>query len=403
MPASSHPKNLILVVDDAPAMVDTLSESLGCAGYEIHVTVNGFTVLEVAQRVVPDLILLDLKLPKSDGYKLCQQLKANAQTQLIPVIFVIGDAQVGDRVRAFEVGGADYIVKPYSLQELLARIKNQLSIRDLQKKLLEQQAYRLFQTKGATPLLASLQKQLHQQSQMLQAKNWQLQQEICERQQAQEDLKVEQEKSEQLLLNVLPRAIANRLKQEQGVLAERFDEVTILFADIVDFTPLSARLTPLALVQLLNQIFSTFDRLAEQYGLEKIKTIGDAYMVAGGVPVARNDHAVAVMEMAIAMRREVKQFVQDDGRPIQLRIGINTGTVIAGVIGVSKFSYDLWGDAVNIASRMESQGLPGRIQVTEATYQRLCDRYAFENWGAITIKGKGKMTTYLLIGRKECL
>jgi class 3 adenylate cyclase/ActR/RegA family two-component response regulator len=399
VPVNPDSKSRILVV--TPELASILSQALADAGYEVRVATDGSVVLETIHSFVPNLILLDINLPGSDAYIICQQLKARPQAQTIPVIFLSGQSQVLDKVRAFEVGGADYIVKPFSLQEALVRIENQLTIQILRKKLLEQQAHRILQTRGNTPLLASLQRQLHQQAEMLKEKNRQLQQEIREREHAQKALKIEQEKSDQLLLNVLPRTIVNRLKQDPGVLAERFDEVTILFADIVDFTPLSAQLTPLELVQLLNQIFSTFDQLAEQYGLEKIKTIGDAYMVAGGVPVPRPDHAEAVMEMAIAMRREIKKFAQAAGQPIRLRIGINTGAVVAGVIGISKFSYDLWGDAVNTASRMESQGLAGKIQVTEAIYHRLCDRYLFEKWGTIVIKGKGKMTTYLFVSRKE--
>jgi adenylate cyclase len=400
VPDSLVPKGRILVVDDVQEVIDLLSAVLTVSGYQVHAILDGAETVDVVRDYMPDLILLDVRLSGFDGYTICQQLKAHPQTQHIPIIFISAQDQVLDKVRAFEVGGVDYIVKPFALPEVMARVENQLTIRNLQKKLLEQQAHRLFQARGTTPLLASLQKHLHRQSEMLKEKNRQLEQEVRDRQQAQDALKIEQEKSEQLLLNILPRAIAQRLKEEQSVLAERFDEVTILFADIVDFTPLSARLSPMALVQLLNQIFSTFDRLAEQYGLEKIKTIGDAYMVAGGVPMPRTDHAEAVMEMAIAMRREVKQFTQDNGKAVQLRIGINTGAVVAGVIGISKFSYDLWGDAVNIASRMESQGLAGKIQVTEETYQRLRHKYVFEKWGAIPVKGKGKMITYLLVNRK---
>ncbi len=224
---------------------------------------------------------------------------------------------------------------------------------------------------------------------------------ITKRKQAELALRVEQEKSERLLLNILPKAIADQLKQYQGSLAEQFDEATILFADIVGFTPLSAQMRPIELVNLLNQIFSAFDQLAEKHDLEKIKTLGDAYMVAGGLPRIRPDHAEAVAEMALDMQRAIARFRRVDGKPFYLRIGINTGSVVAGVIGIKKFIYDLWGDAVNVASRMESQGLPGGIQVTAATYERLKDKYLLEKRGAITIKGKGEMITYWLTGRKD--
>ena len=250
-------------------------------------------------------------------------------------------------------------------------------------------------------LLLSLQQKLRIQSERLQAKNMLLQHEIAERREIEVALRETQARSDSLLLNILPASIADRLKQGESTLADRYEEATILFADIVDFTPLATHLSPLELMEILNQIFSTFDRLVDEFQLEKIKTIGDAYMVAAGVPIPRSDHAEAVMEMAIAMRKSIRKFKRECGKPLQLRIGINTGAVVAGIIGLKKFTYDLWGDAVNIASRMESQGLPGRIQVTESTYDQLKNRYNFEEWGVVNIKGKGKMTTYFFIDRKS--
>jgi adenylate cyclase len=232
---------------------------------------------------------------------------------------------------------------------------------------------------------------------------------ITERKRAEEALRLEQDKTERLLLNILPKLIAHRLKQDQRVLAkqgvaaliaESFDDVTILFADIVGFTPLSARLPPIEMVNLLNQIFSRFDQLAQQYGLEKIKTIGDAYMVVGGLPVPSDNHIEAIAYMALDMQQAIHCFQAEQGESFQIRIGINIGSVVAGVIGINKFIYDLWGDAVNVASRMESSGIPGRIQVTQQMYERLKDKFEFEERGAIVVKGKGKMTTYWLIDTK---
>jgi class 3 adenylate cyclase len=214
-------------------------------------------------------------------------------------------------------------------------------------------------------------------------------------------LQLEQERSERLLLNVLPAPIATRLKAGEPVIADAFPEVTVLFADIVDFTRRSQRSSPAQVVQALNELFSAFDRLAQRYGLEKIKTIGDAYMVAGGLPEPRPDHAQAVAEMALAMREEVARRTDPSGQPLAVRIGIDTGPVEAGVIGTAKFSYDLWGDTVNTASRMESHGVPGCIQVTERTYQRLRDGYRFQRRGPIQVRGKGEMVTYFLVGRNR--
>ncbi|MEQ9000770.1 MAG: adenylate/guanylate cyclase domain-containing protein [Coleofasciculus sp. B1-GNL1-01] len=224
---------------------------------------------------------------------------------------------------------------------------------------------------------------------------------ITDRKQAEAALQVEQEKSEQLLLNILPELIAHRLKQDQRAIAEHFDQVTILFADIVGFTPLSARLQPIELVNMLNQIFSTFDQLADQYGLEKIKTIGDAYMVVGGLPRPLDDHATAIAQMALDMQEAIHEFQKQQGESFEIRIGINTGSVVAGVIGRKKFIYDLWGDAVNVASRMESSGEPGKIQVTATTYQQLQHKFIFEQRGAVKVKGKGDMITYWLLGRSK--
>jgi adenylate cyclase len=213
-------------------------------------------------------------------------------------------------------------------------------------------------------------------------------------------LELEQAKSEQLLLNVLPAAIALRLKDKEHNIAESFGEVTVMFADIVGFTELSSRISATAVVQVLNDIFSAFDHLADRHGLEKIKTIGDAYMVVGGLPTARADHAEAIANMAIDMLHEIRLLSLDHSEPFSIRIGISTGPVVAGVIGLKKFIYDLWGDTVNIASRMESHGITGCIQVTAETYELLKDKYTFQKRGAIQIKGKGYMVTYLLTGKK---
>jgi len=214
-------------------------------------------------------------------------------------------------------------------------------------------------------------------------------------------LLAEQERSEGLLLNVLPAPIADRLKQGEEVIADRFPEVTVLFADLVDFTASSDRSSPERVVRVLADLFTAFDRLAARHGLEKIKTVGDAYMVAGGLPVPRPGHAEAVAEMALAIREEAGRHRDPTGRPLQVRIGIDSGPVVAGVIGTAKFSYDLWGDTVNTASRMESRGVAGCIQVTDRAYRRLRDRYRFERRGPVQVKGKGELVTWFLVGRSD--
>ncbi|MDB9311711.1 adenylate/guanylate cyclase domain-containing protein [Spirulina sp. CS-785/01] len=227
------------------------------------------------------------------------------------------------------------------------------------------------------------------------------------RRDAEEALRIEQQKSEQLLLNILPQKIAKRLKQVKQSIAEQFNEATILFADIVGFTQLATQIKPIELVNFLNTIFSKFDSMAESMGVEKIKTVGDAYMLAGGLPVERKDHVSAIADMALAMQDTIQSYsiaIEDDQSQshlqFQIRMGIHTGPVVAGVIGTSKFTYDLWGDTVNVASRMESTGDPGKIQVTEAVYQVLKADYWLEERGKVEVKGKGEMTTYWLLGKK---
>jgi adenylate cyclase len=216
---------------------------------------------------------------------------------------------------------------------------------------------------------------------------------------AEAELEVEHEKTEALIRNILPDAVVARLKQSREPIADGFEDVTVLFADIAGFTPMSSRMTPAAVVEMLNGMFSAFDRITERHGLEKIKTIGDAYMVAGGLPEIHPDPAGAVAEMALEMVEAAATWKTPDGEPVRLRIGICTGPVVAGVIGVRKFIYDLWGDTVNTASRMESHGRPGAIQVTESTQRLLESRYAFEPRGEVEIKGKGVLRTWFLTGR----
>jgi adenylate cyclase len=216
-------------------------------------------------------------------------------------------------------------------------------------------------------------------------------------------LAAEREKSERLLLNVLPASIARRLKAGERPLADRFEEVSVLFADLVGFTPMSERLTAEEVVAILDGLFSEFDSIAERHHLEKIKTLGDAYVVVGGLPESRPDSAEAVANMALEIREYVAGYTTPSGGALSVRIGIDIGPVVAGVIGQKKFTYDLWGDTVNTASRMESHGIPGQIQVTPRAYQRLKDSYRFQPREALEIKGKGQIVPFLLLGRMDDL
>jgi class 3 adenylate cyclase len=218
-------------------------------------------------------------------------------------------------------------------------------------------------------------------------------------QQAEYNLELERKKSESLLHNILPVKIADRLKENPTTIADKYENTSILFADLVDFTTFSEKLFPEKVVQILNEIFSIFDDLAEKYKLEKIKTVGDAYMLVAGLPSHRQDHAEAIAEFALDMVEALKKYKTEDNKTLGVRIGINSGPVVAGVIGKKKFIYDLWGDTVNTASRMESHGIPGEIQVSQMSYELLKERYIFTERGFIDVKGKGQMKTYLLKGR----
>ncbi|MEG4032951.1 adenylate/guanylate cyclase domain-containing protein [Microcoleus sp. w1-18aA5] len=670
-PLPATPKD-ILIVDDMPDNLRLLSTMLTSYGYHVRKAINGHLALQGAQISPPDLILLDINMPQMNGYEVCEQLKLSEKTQDIPVIFISALDDVLEKVKAFQVGGVDYITKPFQVEEVIARVQNQLSLRSLQSKLQLQarelhdrnsrlqeeiaerqraeesirfllettraigeavdfhsalevilhqvgetigwdvgeawipdaegtvlqsargwyasnarmDAFRkqseqltfamniglpgrvwaskqpewveditrgyphflrsqialelgfkagfgvpilvddevlavlvffkissgrkdarfidvfnavgtqlgsLIQRKQAEELLRIAQEKYHSivenamegifqstpsggylsanpalaklygyespEELMSEIKNIAQQlyvdperrlefvaamdtenavsgfesmvcrkdgrriwvsenvravrdskgnliyyegtvSDITERKLAQEALKVQQEQSEKLLLNILPKPIAERLKAEQSTIADSFAQVSVLFADIVGFTELSARMSPTELVKRLNVIFSHFDQLAEKYGVEKIKTIGDAYMVVGGLPTPRQDHAEAIAQMALGMQAKIAKLCAETGEKLAIRVGINSGPVVAGVIGVSKFTYDLWGDTVNVAARMEATGFAGRIQVTDVTYELLKDKYLFERRGVIPVKGKGDMMTYWLLGKK---
>lgn len=344
----------MLVVDDVEANRDLLSRRLQRNGHSVVMAENGRQALDLLKEQPFDVILCDIMMPEMNGYEVLEKLKADPQLRHIPVIMISALDDIESVVRCIELGAEDYLFKPFNPTLLRARINACLEKKRLRD---QEQAYL-------------------------------------------EKLKAEQEKSERLLLSILPQPVAEQLKQTQSTIAESFAEATVLFADIVNFTAISAHRSPIEMVSLLNHIFSAFDQLAEIHQLEKIKTIGDSYMAVGGIPLPRADHAEAVADMALDMQTAIAKFNVETGESFSIRIGISTGPVVAGVIGTKKFIYDLWGDTVNTASRMESHGIPGEIQVTQATYGSLQDKYQFHERGSIPIKGKGDMVTYLLQGKK---
>ena len=357
-PIFSAPTSCWSTIEEANVLL--LRRTLSGAGYvSIASTMNPREVSELHRKNRYDLILLDLQMPGMDGFEVMESLKEIETDGYLPVLVIT--AQPAHKLRALKAGAKDFVSKPLDLAEVVMRVHNMLEVR-----LLHQESKRLY------------------------------------------DRIVEEQKvSDRLLLNVLPQSIAERLKGRPEVTADTFTEViadsfpeaTVLFADIVEFTKLSAGLSPEGLVAMLNEIFTDFDLIADNRGLEKIKTIGDAYMAVAGLPVATPDHAVRAAHMALDMLEAIDRFNARSGHTLAVRIGINSGAGVAGVIGKRKFIYDLWGDAVNIASRMESHGVAGRVQVTQATRHRLSEVFRLEERGTIDLKGTGPMNTWFLTGR----
>jgi adenylate cyclase len=344
----------VLVVDDNASNRDLLSRRLQRQGHTVLQAEDGAHALALVEKEALDLILLDLMMPGISGYDVLVLLKRNPRFRDIPVIMISALSELDSIVRCIEAGAEDYLAKPFDPTLLRARVGSSLERKHLRDR------------------------------------EWEMV----------EALRVEKERSEQLLLNILPKAIVTRLNCGETVIADQLSDVTVLFADLIDFTRLSSQLSARDLVRLLSGLFSEFDRLALDLGVEKIKTVGDAYMLAGGLPEPRTDHAHAVADMALAMIEAVKRVNCDVPIPLRMRIGIHSGNVVAGVIGTHKFVYDIWGDAVNIASRMESHGMPNCIQISAATHWHIHERFRLEPHGTVDIKGKGPMETFILLGRR---
>lgn len=350
--AASLPSR-ILVVDDNASNRDLLKRRLERQGHAVVLAENGSSALAIVKQTQFDLVLLDLLMPDISGFDVLSILKSDLSLRDIPVIMISALNEIDTIVRCIEAGAEDYLAKPFEPVLLRARIGSSLEKKRLRDRERE----------------------------------------------ASEALRIEKERSEQLLLNILPAPIVDRLKDGETVIADHLANVTILFADFVGFTELSSKLSAPELVGVLGRVFSAFDRLAVKFGVEKIKTIGDAYMAACGLFGQRDDHAHAVGNMAMAMIETLGKLNDELPTRLEIRIGINSSDVIAGVIGTHKFVYDIWGDAVNVASRLESTSLPGCIQVSRATYEHLRDEFIFEPRGGLEIKGKGSLQTYFLIRR----
>lgn len=345
----------ILVVDDHESNRDLLVRRLERDAHTVTTAADGEEALSLVQEQTFDLILLDLMMPGISGYDVLVQLKSDLRYRDIPVIMISALDQIDSVARCIEAGAEDYMPKPFEPVLLKARINaciEKKRLREREKVFIEQ-------------------------------------------------LRIEKEKSEALLLNILPTPIVSRLNLGETVIADHIPDATIMFADLVGFTGLSAKLSATRLIKLLNILFSEFDRLSIEFGLEKIKTIGDAYMVAGGLASQGSDHSGAVAAMALGMVDVSRSTSDLLGLPLQLRIGIHAGPVVAGIIGTHRFIYDVWGDTVNTASRMESYGFANEINVTQALYERLQDRFSFEPRGLVEVPGKGTLQAFFLRGLRQ--
>jgi adenylate cyclase len=351
----------VLIVDDQEANVLLLERMLRGAGYTaITSTMDPRAVIPLHRENGYSLILLDLQMPGLDGFQVMEELKEIETAGYLPVLVIT--AQPDHKLRALKAGARDFISKPFELAEVLMRVHNLMEVR-----LLHLEAKDLYDQVAA-----------------------------------------EKKVSEQLLLNVLPPVIAERLKARSipgasggtEIIADVFAEATILFAGLHDFPRFTEGMAASEVVNLLNTIYSGFDAIVQKLGLEKIKVMGESYMIASGVPVPRLDHAEAIAEAALLLQQEIARHETPSAETFSLRIGINTGPVIAGVIGQTKFTYDVWGEAVKTAWHMETYGAPGCIQVNETTHAKLRDKYLFEERGEFYVKDKGELKTYFLKGRR---
>ncbi len=344
----------ILVVDDDALNRLLIHTNLEEQGFCVEDAEDGQQAMARLANQTYDVVLLDLLMPVMDGFEVLRRMKEDPALRHIPVIVISATDEMENVVRCIEMGAMDHLPKPFDPLLLKARLNASLAakrLRDIELAYLEQ-------------------------------------------------IRAEQKKSEELLLNVLPEPIAEQLKQGKTTIIDHFPSVSVLFADLVGFTQFVASHTPDEMYTLLNTVFMTFDRLAGQHGLEKIKTIGDAYMVAGGLPLPNPRHLEAVADMAIDIHREMEQLSSSGAiPPFQVRIGIHTGPVVAGVIGQRKFAYDLWGDTVNTASRLHTNGQGGKTLVTETVYELLKDRYRMTEHGTFQYKGLSAIRTYWLEGK----
>lgn len=349
-PTTTTAPGRILVVDDIEANRDLLSRRLSREDHDVAVASGGAAALEKLRLEDFDLVLLDLMMPDMNGFEVLARMKADNRLREVPVIMISAFNEMDSVVRCIEAGAEDYLPKPFDPVLLRARIN------------------------------ACLEK-----------KQWRDREHVYL-----DQLKLEKAKNEKLLLSILPRKVVERLNGGETIIADRFDEVSVLMSDLVGFTEFSSETPPSDLVEYLNWLFSHFDILASELGVEKVKTIGDSYMVVAGMPRPRADHAEAAARMALRMMEALEKVNAEIGQTFQARIGIHSGPVVAGIIGTHRFVYDVWGDTVNVASRLEGSSSANRIQISENTSAQLGAGFDLEARGEIEVKGKGRMSTFFL-------
>ncbi len=343
-------KETILVVEDCPMNRKLLTQLLTHHGYRVQSVDSGAAALEAVQQELPDLMAVDIMMPEMDGFALCRKLKENDRTRQIPVIFISALDETKDKLAGFEAGGVDYITKPFQSAEVLARINIHME-------------------------LCRLRRQLEERNRLLHE---------------------EKKKTESLLLNLLPAKVAEELMETGRYRPRSFDQVTVCFIDIVAFTATSTRLEPEIIINELDEIFTEFDRIASTFHCERIKIIGDAYLFACGVPEEQEDHAWQAVQAAREMVACLNKRNLAVRQPWMIRVGLDSGKVVGGIVGSQKYIYDIFGDTVNLAARMEELALPMRVNISAATHALIQDRFTFTRRDDITVKGKGRLTMYFV-------
>jgi class 3 adenylate cyclase len=364
----------ILIVDDTPENITILSGLL--ASFQKAVATDGEKALALVRGDnPPDLVLLDVEMPGLNGFEVCRQLKADPETQKIPIIFLTGNLDKKTTVEGFKLGASDFMTKPFDPDELMVRITTQLELSDSRERL----EGMISQLETSSRLLKNSSEEVGRQKKALEE---------------------ERNRTDRLLLNILPEHVAKELKEKGSITPRHYPIATVLFSDLAGFTKITKGMDATALVDELNYLFVGFDRIIRHHNMEKIKTLGDGYMAAAGIPVQNSTNPVEAIEAALELIAFVKSRKEENIKnglpPWELRIGIHTGEIIAGVIGSNKFTYDIWGATVNTASRMESAGEPGKVNISGITYQLAKDKFKCVRRGKIEVKNMGKMEMYFV-------